>query len=344
MKPEFSRKDFAVLLLHNVDPSWEASDLAEASGAVQAMKDALKEEEHCVIELPVDSTDVSAFLKPFDPKQHIVFNWCEELCGIPKSDVMVTRALEDLNFSYTGSPPEVISMSWDKAAVKSLLQQNGIATPLWRVYSTPGAEDWGCFPAIVKPAFEHCSYGITSEAVVLNAKELAERIAFVLETFRQPALVEDFIDGREFHVTLWGNGRIEMLPAAEMDFTALDCLRDRLCTYESKFMPGSMHYEKIELKVPALLEAQEILQLEHTAIQAYQLIGCRDYARIDLRLRDGVFYVLDINPNPDISPDTSLAYAAEAAGLSYGNVGNTLVHFAAGRHPVFGSGQYIPVP
>ena len=135
-----------------------------------------------------------------------------------------------------------------------------------------------------------------------------------------------------------------MLPAAEMDFTALDCLRDRLCTYESKFMPGSMHYEKIELKVPALLEAQEILQLEHTAIQAYQLIGCRDYARIDLRLRDGLFYVLDINPNPDISPDTSLAYAAEAAGLSYGNVGNTLVHFAAGRHPVFGSGQYMPVP
>jgi D-alanine-D-alanine ligase len=333
----FGKPDYTVLLLHNVDPSWDKADKASAFDAAATMKDALKEEEHCVVELAVSGADLAGTLKPFDPMAHVVFNWCEELPGIPRSDAMVAQILEDLNFSYTGSPSEVISLSWDKAAVKTILQQNGIPTPQWRLFLGPECGEWACFPAIVKPAFEHCSCGISTEAVVLDEKELADRIAFVLDTLGQPALVEDFIDGREFHVTLWGNGRVEMLPAAEMDFSALENLRDRLCTYESKFTPGSLHYEKIELKVPAVLAPMEILQLERTATLAYHALGCRDYARIDLRLRDGTFFVLDINPNADISPDTSLAYAAEAAGVSYGGFGSTLVQFAAGRHPIFGS-------
>jgi D-alanine-D-alanine ligase len=338
MEPEWRRTDFAVLLLHNLDPSWEPADVESVMESVQAMKTALKEEGHPVLDLPVSGTDVCEILKPFDPDHYIVFNWCEELSGIPRSDVMVAQALEDLKFSYTGSPPEILSLSWDKAAVKRLLCKHNIATPNWRVFSRPGTEGWDCFPAIVKPAFEHCSSGITAEAVVFNVKELVERIGFVVETFEQPALVEDFIDGREFHVTICGNRTVEMLPAAEMDFSALDNLRDRLCTFDSKFMPGSLHYEKIELKIPAALNAQEILELERTALLTYKMMGCRDYARIDVRLREGTFFVLDVNPNADITPDTSLAYAAEAAGLSYGILGSTLVNFAARRHPTFGSG------
>ncbi|RJQ74163.1 MAG: hypothetical protein C4519_17095 [Desulfobacteraceae bacterium] len=344
MESERRRTDFAVLLLHNLDPSWEPPDLVTVMESVRAMKTALQEEGHPVVDLPVSSTDLCKILKPFDPNNYIVFNWCEEVFGIPRSDVMVAQTLEDLKFSYTGSPPAILSLSWDKTAVKRLFQKHDIATPSWQVFSSPRAEDWDCFPAIVKPAFEHCSNGITAEAVVLNAKELNERIAFVLETFQQPALVEDFIDGREFHVTLWGNGKVEMLPAAEMDFSALDNIRDRLCTFESKFIPGSMHYEKIEMRIPAVLDEQETRQLKRTAMLAYKVMGCRDYARIDLRLRNGTFFVLDINPNADITPDTSLAYAAEAAGLSYGIVGSTLVNFAARRHPILGSKHRVPIP
>jgi D-alanine-D-alanine ligase len=337
MNIDLRRADVDVLLLHNLDPAWGSADLATAMEAVGQMKSALVAEGHLVVDLPVRDTDLSGLLKPFDPKSYIVFNWCEELPGLAHSDALVVRTLEDLSFSYTGSPPDVLALSWDKAAVKHLLNQNGIATPRWRILSNTATGGWDCFPAIVKPAFEHCSYGITAEAVVLNARELAERVAFVKDNFHQPALVEDFIDGREFHVSLWGNGRIEMLPPAEMDFSAFDNLRERLCTFDSKFIPGSDHYEKIELRIPAPLDEKELLGLRQTASQAYAAIGCRDYARIDLRLQNGSFFVLDVNPNADISPDTSLAYAAEAAGLSYGMVGSRLVNLAAQRHGIFGA-------
>jgi D-alanine-D-alanine ligase len=147
--------------------------------------------------------------------------------------------------------------------------------------------------------------------------------------------VEDFIDGREFHVTLWGNGGVAMLPPAEMDFSAFDNVRDRLCTFDSKFNPSSVHFEKIELRVPAPLDELEYARLRDTAVRAYKVVGCRDYGRIDLRLRNGIFYVLDVNPNADFSPDTSLVYAAEAAGFTYGAAGSQLANFAAQRHPLF---------
>ena len=153
--------------------------------------------------------------------------------------------------------------------------------------------------------------------MVLDEKALQARVAYVRESFDQPALVEEFIDGREFHMTLWGNGRIHMLPPAEMDFSAFIDVRDRLCTFDSKFTPGSRHYEGIELIVPAPMTAAELNALRCTAEAAYRRLNCRDYARLDLRLRAEVSYVLDINPNADISPDTSLAYAAEAAGMTY---------------------------
>jgi D-alanine-D-alanine ligase len=149
-------------------------------------------------------------------------------------------------------------------------------------------------------------------------------------------LVEDFIDGREFHVSLWGNGRIEMLPPAEMDFSGFSAVKDRLCTYDSKHCPGSRHYEGIHTLLPAPLSATELASMEEVCRRAYRAIGCRDYGRIDLRARDGAFYILDVNPNADISMDASLACAAEVAGHSYGQAGSKVVWMAAHRHPIWG--------
>jgi len=322
-----------VLLLHNVDPAWELAERKAAEAAAGAMKSALIAEGHRVVEVPVRHADLAEILRPFPPECHIVFNWCEELPGIPRSDAMAAQVLEDLNFAYTGSPPEVLSMSWDKAAVKLLLKRQGIPSPRWRLFSTHEADEWNCFPAIVKPAFEHCSCGISTEAVVSNSAELFARIGFVQQAFKQPAIVEDFIDGREFHVTLWGDRTIELLPPAEMDFGAFDNPCDRLCTFDSKFIPGSLHYEKIDLRIPAVLAEPAAERLAQTALRAYHVIGCRDYARIDLRLRDGIFYVLDINPNADISPETSMVYAAESIGIGYGALGSRLIGMAARRRP-----------
>jgi D-alanine-D-alanine ligase len=336
MELNHRQMDLPVLLLHNLDPCWEPEDADETLDAVQQLKAALEGEGHSVVEAPVRDNDLERILEPFNPEQFIVFNWCEELPGLTRSDARVAAVLEDMGFTYTGSPSNVLALSWDKPACKSLLNLHGIPTPTWQIVTADGPDHWNRFPAIVKPAFEHCSVGISREAVAMNPDELASRIAFVHEELQQAALIEDFIDGREFHVTLLGNGVVEMLPPAEMDYSAFDNPRDRLCSFDSKFTPGSIPYESIEIRVPARLNAQEHDQLRDVAMRAYEVFNCRDYGRIDLRSLNGRIFVLDINPNADVSPDTSLALAAEAAGLGYGRVASQLVHLAAARHPLFG--------
>ena len=321
------------VLLYNIDPEWPAEDREGADRASRRLGFAIRRQGHSVAFSPVQTADLQSMLCPFDPRQVIVFNWCEELPGMSHSDAQVAACLEQLGYTYTGSTPEVLSLSWDKAAIKTALVESALPTPHGRVVDSDAMEDWHRFPALVKPAFEHCSLGIDTNAVVLDSKELVNRVAFIRETFTQPALVEEFIDGREFHVTLWGNGRIYMLPPVEMDFSAFADVRDRLCTFDSKFIPGSRHYEEVELRIPAALDAGEYSALQRTSKAAYRRLGCRDFARLDLRLRDGKFFILDVNPNADISPDTSLAYAAEAAGMGYGGFLSRLVNLAAKRHP-----------
>jgi D-alanine-D-alanine ligase len=328
--------DLPVLLLHNLDPAWPSVERDIAVQEAEKLASALRDLGHPVTPIIVCDTDLTARLKDHDPGKWIVFNWCEELPGIPHSDALVAEILETSGFTYTGPAPDVIRLSWDKAGMKQLLNEQGLPTPRWRIYATADPGDWCCFPAMVKPAQEHCSLGVTTDAVVRNADELRARIAYILHEFRQPALVEDFIDGREFHVTLWGNGELQLLPVAEMDFSRFDDVRDRLCTYESKYHPGSRHYEGIQLLLPAPLTEAEHDLLYRTAQSAYRAYRCRDFARMDIRLRDGVFYILDINPNPDISSDNSMTCAAEAAGYSFGAMGSHLVRLAAARHPVFG--------
>jgi len=340
MSAKENRTDLPVLLLYNVDPAWLNSEIEEAIHGTHKIETALRDLGHPVTSVRVTDADLFLRLRDFDPDKYIVLNWCEELPGIPHSEAMVAQILASLNFTYTGSPAEVLALSWDREKVKQLLHQHAVPTPRWRIYPSPYPDGWDCFPAIVKPSQEHCSYGITSASVVETPDELAERIAVVTGQFRQPALVEDFVDGREFHVSLWGNrcnGGVQMLPPAEMDFPTFQSVRDRVCTFDSKYRPGSRHYEEIQVQIPALLDDTELRQLEQTSMEVYRMFGCLDYTRLDIRLRDGTFYVLDINPNPDITLETSIVQSAEFAGYSYGAMISRLINLAALRHPRWGT-------
>lgn len=325
-----------VLLLYNLDPRWPATDLAEAQESAVEIAAALHEAGHRVALVTVEDADLVARLRRFDPAEVIVLNICEELPGIPRSEAQVASILEQMGFVYTGTTAEALALSWDKVQVNRRLDEHGVPTPRWQVHESGELDGWDCFPAIVKPAGLHSSFGVTSDSVVQTPAELGRRIAYVLEEFGQPALVEDFIDGREFHVAAWGNGRVRLLPPVEMDMTAFENFRDRLCTFESKFCPGSRHYEQIRLRVPVSLEPAEYYLLEQVVLKAYRACGCRDYARLDLRLRDGNFYVLDVNPNADFSRGTSMVEAAAAAGYSFGAMVSRLVQMASRRHPNWG--------
>ncbi len=327
-----------VLLIYNLDREWPAADIQEAVGETEKLARAMRAHGQKVQLIRVCNADLPALLKPYDPDDWIVFNWCEGLPGVDHSEAVAARMIADLNFVYTGATPEALSANWNKQQIKELLAHAEVTTPRWQFYGDTAADGWHCFPAIVKLANEHCSLGVTAKSVVMNRRELKRRIRYVLEKFKQPALVEDFIDGREFHVSLWGNHKIVMLPPVEMDFSALKNIHDRLCTHSAKFDPESLHYRKIVTRFKAKLSPEEFEKLEQAAVQAYRTAGCRDYARIDIRLRKGIFYVLDINPNADLTSEASTACAAAEAGYSYGAMGSQIVSLAAERHPLFGGG------
>ncbi len=335
MEPTKRRRDIPVIVLHDIDPQWELHEQEAAHQSAQKLINELQNEGHTVLDIPVTHHSLDKILRNYNPNEFVLFNWCESLPGVDHSEHTVAQILEEHNFVYTGSPSDVLFFCWNKAAIKKLLQIKDIPTPYGIVTDSPNAIDWERFPAIVKPAFEHCSVGISEDSVVTNNKELTERIEYILRYFKQPAIVEDFIDGREFHITLWGNGVIHALPPAEMDFSAFDNIKDRVCTYNSKFHPGTVHYENINIKLPAPLDNQQLEVLNKTALKAYKALGCRDYARIDMRLKNDIFYVLDINPNPDFSPDTTTVYSAEYAGFPYGALASCIINLAALRHPVY---------
>ncbi len=328
-------EDLPVLYLYNIDPDWDMHDKAAALQSNEKIVAALQEAGHPVKSAGLSDQDLVSLLSQYSSRDLIVFNQCESIPGIPYSEHEAVKTIESLGFVYTGSTPDVLRLTGNKVETKQILELYNIPTPDWRVYDEPVAGDWNIFPAIVKTAREHCSISLSPESVVLNNRELESRIEYVLKNYDQPALVEDFIDGREFHVPIWGNGDINVLPVVEMDFSAFHDVHDRLCTYDSKFIPESRHYNVIESLIPSPLSADDLKILERVSLETYRAIGCRDYARLDVRKRNGKFYVLDVNPNADLDRDASIACSAEYSGISYMEMMNCLVRLAAGRHPLY---------
>lgn len=329
------RHNLPVLLLHNMNPEWTPEEKSESGQDVATLGSALNELGHPIEIVAVENACLAKRLSTFDPRDHIVFNWCEEIPGIPHSEPEVAAVMEKMGFVFTGSSHDVLTLSYDKPRVKSVLDEACIPTPPWGVFDTPDVREWTIYPSIVKAANEHCSIGISSESIATSPAELENRVAFILESYNQPALVEEFINGREFLSAVWGNGKISMLPAVEMDYNELTDIRDRLFTYEAKYVSSSRLYDSIDMCVPAQLEPSALAELERIVLATYKATGCRDYGRVDVRYLNGVFYVIDVNPNPDINPQTSMTHAAAEAGYSYGQMGSRIVNLAAARHPFF---------
>lgn len=325
----------SLLLLYGLDEASHDFEITSTLALIKAVTEALLSRSWRVLPLQVVH-DLPALLRPFDPGAWLVFNLCEGAPAQAFYYARVTRTLAELGYTFTGSDAWTLDETQYKWRMKALLERSGVPTPAWAIVERPCDLDFDNFPAIVKPAAEHCSYGITRDSVVMNPIEARAQAARIIAEFRQPALIEAFLDSPEYNVSLWGSDDdVQVLGISTMTYDAFDDIRDRLCTFDAKWTPESEAYQRIPAICPAPISAALRAKVEAVAIAAYRATGCRDYGRVDLRLQGDQPMVLDVNANCDVSPDGGFANAARAAGLDYADMLEHIVHLAMRRVPSY---------
>jgi D-alanine-D-alanine ligase len=265
----------------------------------------------------------------------VIFNLVEHFHDDAGLEPAIAAMFDLYRIPYTGAAPFALELCLDKGVTKQVLQANGIPTPRFKILDEPKVPKRLNlnYPLMVKPTWEDASAGVTKDSVVHDPDQFAERLRRVFEEFEQPILVEEFIDGRELHVSVWGDDEPEMLPPVEFDFSNLPEGYPPLITYEMKWNPLNEAYHRVDTVCPAPLSKRELRKIEKVAINAYHATYCRDYARIDIRLKDNKPYVLEINPNPDLTDGVSFMDSAESAGYSFSQALAHIVELAAKRKP-----------
>jgi D-alanine-D-alanine ligase len=267
----------------------------------------------------------------------LAFNLCDD--GFRNNSLLeahIPAMLDILQIPCTGSNFFTLATCVNKARTKEILSFHGIATPEFQVFckSSEVLSSNLDFPVIVKPLHEDASIGLREESVVNDNAALKKRVDFVLKNYRQPALVEKFINGREVYVGILGNNKddILVLPISEVIFDKSLPQEAKICSYEAKWAPETQQYKKTPVKCPARLSKRLKKKLIEIAKKAYILLGCSDYGRIDFRINNDQPYVLEVNPNPDISEDAGLAKMARAAGMNYNQLIAKIMSFALARN------------
>jgi len=262
--------------------------------------------------------DVESCLAGLDPGRHLIFNLFEGQVGRTGDEVAAARMLEERGFVHTGAPHAALARTCNKWTTKKIAAAAGLPTPAYHIIRKPG--EWvGQLPAplIVKPIAEEGSIGITQSSLARTAGEVRPLIEASLAKYRQALIVEEFVAGREINAALWGNRSPQLLPIAEIAFTWTDDPLQKFVTYDSKWISDSPEYSGTPGICPARLSANERRAVERVATGAWRELRMSGYARVDIRLRDGVPYILEVNGNPDLAPDAGFFRSAAAAGFTW---------------------------
>ena len=264
----------------------------------------------------------------------LVFNLTESYAGDDTMDKNIAAYLELLHFPYTGSGPQAHYLAQDKAIAKKIFDFYKIKTPDFAT-SYKGLTDHSHdihFPLIVKPVSEDGSIGIDTGAVVESVKELMERIHYIHEEFDSPALIEEYIEGREIYASVLGNDTLEVLPLVELDLSRLPKGTPRIATQDVKFDHETEAYKVTKSAPVEDLDEETTKKLQDTATAAYRALKLRGYGRIDMRLnKEGEVYVIEANPNPWLASAAEFTMAAKKAGYSYTDMIDKIVGLALPR-------------
>jgi D-alanine-D-alanine ligase len=273
----------------------------------------------------------------------LVFNLCESLCGDTRNEVVIPAVLDMMGVAYTGPGPLAIGLCLHKDRTKGVLHQRGLPTPPGIVVTGEAELDDPtdplglgalAYPYFLKLVREDASVGIEAGNLVADRPALIRRARELLAGFKQPVLCERFIAGREVNVTVLGNDEgARALPLHEIDFGKMPLGRPRILTYAAKWDEKHVDYEGSK-PVPMRDIAPDVARaVEAAAVQSFRALGLRDFGRVDLRIDEaGQPWVIDVNPNCDLSPDAGFSRAARAAGFDYPQIIGRICELGWERH------------
>ena len=262
----------------------------------------------------------------------VIFNLCEGYREKSYFELHMAALWELLKIPYTGNPPLTLGISLNKVLTKKLLESKRIPTPMYQIYRQIPEKTYLSFPLIAKPSCEDASLGITQDSVVNDFEQMCEIVKILLEKYKQPVLLEKYIEGREFNVSILGNNPPKILAISEIDFSQVDKKFYPITSYEAKWLTDHPLYHKTPAICPAKISDELESKLKDTALRVYALLGGRDYGRVDMRVTSsGAIYVLEFNPNPDISLDAGYAKAIKTAKMTYNQFINFILHEALNR-------------
>ena len=325
------------------DRTHEEKSVLGVMESVEAVRAAIIELGHEVILVPLlpPFEDARRKLESLDVK--LVFNLFEGFCDEPETEPLVPETLNELDIPFTGCEAEILRIALDKAKVKILLQAAGIPTADFQLLNPETLSTFRLgYPCIVKPRSDDASNGITADSVVNDYASLERQVRRLAESYRGGALVEKFISGREFNATVMGNSKLVVLPVSEIVYSLSPDL-PRILNFEAKWEEDSVYFKGTKVVCPAEISEAERDYVAGTALAAYMLLGCTGYARVDMREDEaGKLNVMEVNPNPDISPGTGAARQSLASGMSYAQFVDKIVKLALEkkqydrRHPPHG--------
>ncbi|MEW6725092.1 MAG: ATP-grasp domain-containing protein [Bacillota bacterium] len=300
----------------------------DSEETVLAIGEAIRSAGHSVVYIEAKPTALEVLRQvPID----IAFNIAEGLRGNSRES-QIPAVLEMLGIPYTGSNILTLAICLDKPTTKKILAQAGIPTPKFAVVHPGQLWNPGDIPApyFVKPACEGSSIGIGPQSLCPDVAAARAQIEYIHAAYRQPALVEEFIDGREFTVGILGNQDYCFLPIREISFDHCPPEHGSIYSYQYK-----QEWDKEEyFPCPANLTDWEAARIKEVALAAYRELNCYDVGRVDVRLgRDGIPYVLEVNPLPGLAPGYSdLPQAASVAGFTYNQLVLTILGNAVERY------------
>lgn len=308
------------------DPKLEKIIEGDEIKTIRSLGTAIEANGHTVSYQPVDN-HIYHHLEASKGEIDLLFNFAEGTGMGSDREAQIPMLAEILGIKHTGPAPLSAALILNKARAKEIWKANGIRTAAWQLFTTVDTKLSRklTYPLIVKPNSEGSGIGIKSNSIVKNSTELRSAVAHVLSLYDQPALVEEFLPGREFTVAIIGTGDTSFcLPIVELNFDAFPKGAPRVDTFEAKFVYGATgEAEMTETEFcPAKLTKELEKEIKNAALASYRSIGCLDFGRVDLRLgKDGKVYVMEINHPPglmsDIHESSFFTIAGRAAGYNF---------------------------